>query len=133
VKWALATAVTAVALAGCLNVEAPDLFVLTREGQGQKLTLLVNDSGTVRCNGGPTKPLPDPLLLQARDLATSLDNELKAKVHPAPTAHSVLTYTVKLQDGTLTFPDTAAATYKPLSQAELFAIQAAQQGCGLSG
>jgi hypothetical protein len=126
-------AVAAVALAGCFDVQSPDLFLLTREGQGQKLTMLVNDGGTIRCNGGPTKPLSDPLLLQARDLATSLDNEVKANLHPAPTGHSVVTYTVKLQNGTLTFPDTAADTYKSLGQAELFTIQAAQQGCGLSG
>ena len=47
------------ALAGCgLNVASPDLFVLTRTGQGGKLTLLVNDGGTVRCNGGKVSPCP---------------------------------------------------------------------------
>ena len=41
----------AVVLAGCgLNVQSADLFLLTRTGQGPKLTLLVNDSGTIRCN-----------------------------------------------------------------------------------
>jgi hypothetical protein len=124
----------ATALAGCgLDVQSPDLFLITRVGQRQKLTMLVNDGGTIRCNGGPTKPLPDRLLLQARDLANSLDSDAKAKLHVAPTAHSVVSYTVKLQNGTLTFPDTAAATHEELAQAELFTIQAARQGCGLGG
>ncbi|HEY6399202.1 MAG TPA: hypothetical protein VIX82_17290, partial [Solirubrobacteraceae bacterium] len=55
------------ALTGCgLSLQSPDLFLLTRTGQGSKLTLLVNDSGTIRCGGGVTKQLPDPLLLAAR-------------------------------------------------------------------
>ena len=59
---------------GCgFEVEEPDLFLVTRTGaHGQKLSLLVNDGGTIRCDGGKPKNLPDPQLLQARDLATSL-------------------------------------------------------------
>ena len=35
-------------LAGCgLDVKAPDLFLLTRTGQGKRLQLLVSDGGTV--------------------------------------------------------------------------------------
>ena len=57
-------------LSGCgLNVTSADLFVLTRTGQGQKLTMLVSDGGTIRCNGGRTRALPNALLLQARDIA----------------------------------------------------------------
>jgi hypothetical protein len=122
------------ALCGCgLNVQSADLFLLTRSGQGQRLTLLVNDGGTIRCNGGKARPLPDPLLLQARDLAGTLGADVVSKLHTAANAHSVFTYRVKLQDGTLEFPDTAAATHTELAQAEQFTVQAAQQACGLSG
>ena len=120
-------------LAGCFNVQSGDLFQLTRAGQGQRLTLLFNDSGTVACNGGAAKTLPDPLLLQARDLATTLDNDAKAGLHIAPAANSVYFYTIKLQNGTITFPDTAAAEHPELAQAEQLALNAAQQGCGMSG
>ena len=114
-----------------LQIASPDLFVLTRTGQGSKLTLLVNDSGTIRCNGGPAKMLPDPLLLQARDLATSLDNDAIAKLHiPAP-PDSVFSYSVTLQNGTITFPDTAGAKRSELAQTEQFALQAAQNPCGI--
>ena len=122
------------ALAGCgFNVASPDRFVLKRTGAGKTLTLLVNDAGTIRCNGDKSKPLPDPLLLQARDLAKSLDKDAKAKLQIAAAADSVTFYTVTLQDGKITFPDTAGRSHKELAQAELFAVQAAQQGCGLSG
>ncbi len=123
-----------VALAGCgLNVQAPDLFVVTRTGQGSTLTELFNYAGTVRCNGGPTKLLPDPLLLQARDLATTLDNDAKAKLRIAPKPNSVFFYTVRLADGTISFPDTAGGQHSELAQAEQLALQSAQQACGLSG
>jgi hypothetical protein len=121
-----------VAIAGCgLNVQSPDLFLLKRSGQGQTLTLLVNDGGTIRCNGGKPKQLSDQMLLQARALATSLDKDAKAKLQIATAAAgSVNFYTVKLQDGKITFPDTAAASHQELAQTELFAVQAAQSYCG---
>jgi hypothetical protein len=123
-----------VVLAACgLQVNSPDLFVLHRTGQGKSLTLLVNDGGTIRCNGGPAKTISDQLLLQARDLATNLDKDAKAQLHIPATANGVYSYTIKLQDGTITFGDTAAAAHHELAQAELFAVQAAQSACGLQG
>ncbi len=120
----------AVALAGCgLNVQAPDLFLLTRAGRGQRITLLVNDGGTIRCDGGAAKPLPDKLLLQARDLASTLSGDATRKLHLPPAPNSVAEYSVKLQNGTITFPDTAARTHPELAQTELFALQAAQGSC----
>lgn len=132
-RWGLG-ALSAAALAGCgLNVQAADLFLMTRTGQGSRLTLLVNDGGTIRCNGAKPGPLSDPLLLQARDLATKLDDDAKAHRRFAPSAVSVFHYTVRVQDGTVSFPDTAAAGHSELAQAELFAVRAAQQVCHLAG
>jgi hypothetical protein len=127
-----AAVAAAIALAGCgLNVQSPDLFLLKRTGQGHTLTLLINDGGTIRCNGGKPKQLSDQMLLQARALATSLDNDAKAKLQIATAAPgSVDFYTVKLQDGKITFPDTAGASHRELAQTELFAVQAAQNSCG---
>src|SRR5579859_7554502 len=122
----------ALAVSGCgLNVQSPDLFLLTRAGVGSKLTLLVNDGGTIRCNGGRARPLPDPLLLDARQLASDLDKDVQSKLRLGGRA-GVYTFSVRLQDGTLTFPDTAAAHHSELARAELFALQAAQGPCGLA-
>jgi hypothetical protein len=120
-------------LAGCgENVQSPDLFVLTRTGAGQKLTLLVNDSGTISCDGRKAKPLPDQLLLVARDLADSLDTDAKGGLRINRAPNSVYSYVVRLQDGTIYFPDTAGAGHQELARAEQFAIQAAQGPCGLA-
>jgi hypothetical protein len=120
-------------LGGCgLDVQSPDLFQVTRTGaSGQRLTLLVNDGGTISCNGGKPKSLPDPQLLQARDLATSLNADVKDKLSFPVNKRSVFSYTVKVQNGTFTFPDTAASSRKELSQLELFVLQAAAKPCGL--
>ncbi|HTT31208.1 MAG TPA: hypothetical protein VMG37_22520 [Solirubrobacteraceae bacterium] len=134
IRVAVASVLAAALLAGCgFDVQEPDLFLVTRTGaHGQKLSLLVNDGGTISCNGGKPKNLPDPLLLQARDLATSLNTDVNSKLRFPSSARSVYSYTVKVQNGTLSFPDTAALSRKELSDLELFVVQAAQNPCGLT-
>lgn len=134
-RWLVPAALTA-GVAGCgLNVQSPDLFLLTRVGAGHRLTLLVNDGGTIRCNGGRARSLPNALLLTARDLASSLGGDAQENLKIASTPHSVYRYTIRLQQGTISFPDDATARggYPRLARAELFALQASQQACGLSG
>ena len=131
-RRAAAVLAAAAVLTGCgFDVQSPDLFQVTRIGPSQKLSLLVNDSGTISCNGGKPKALPDRLLLQARDLATNLNSDAKAKLRFPAGSRSVYTYTVKVPNGTFTFPDIAADSRKELSQLELFVVQAAADPCGI--
>jgi hypothetical protein len=121
-------------LAGCgLQVQAEDLFLVTRTGEGQKLTMLVNYDGGITCDGGKPKQLSDPQLLAARDLTNDLDTDAAAKppIRFDQTARSVYSYTVKVQNGTFTFPDTAGLQHTELSQLELFVVQAAASPCGV--
>ncbi len=126
-------AAVAVLLAGCFDVQSPDLFLLTRTGQGPKLTLLVNDAGTIRCNGATAKPISNTSLITARDLADNLATDAQNKLTIPNAPGSVYYYRIRLQQGTISFPDKASATRNVLAQAELYAAQAAQQDCGLSG
>lgn len=131
---ALGAILVAALLTGCgLNVQGADLFLLTRTGQARRLTLVVNDSGTIRCDGAAAKSLPDSLLIQARALASDLDKDARAKLRVPVGANSVFSYTIKLENGSITFPDTAARQRHELAEAELFAAQAAQGPCGLRG
>lgn len=133
VRLALALA-AAVLIGGCgLNVELPDLFLLTRTGQGSTLTLLVNDSGTIRCNGSKEKMLPSALLIQARALSGSLAHDAKQHLDLPSGPGTVFSYRIKLKQGTIRFSDRDTTHHKALAQAELFAAQAAQRACGLSG
>ena len=127
------TVVTAMVLAGCLNVQSADLFLLTRTGQGSKLTLLINDSGTIRCNGGKAKPISNSSLIAARDLSDNLATDAQNNLRIPDVAGSAYYFRIRMQQGTIAFPDKAAGRRPALAQAELFATQAAQRDCGLSG
>src|SRR5262245_43646823 len=75
--WRIAAigAVAAVTLTGgCGGVLAPDLLLVERAGSvaGARLTLLVNEEGGVRCNGGRALKLSDSQLVQAPDLQEAL-------------------------------------------------------------
>lgn len=129
---ALALAATGLMATGC-GVETPDLFVLTRTGTipGARLTLLVNDGGTVACNGGATRSLPGPQLLAARAIERDLapDARLGRRLPPGPGA--VLSYTVRTQDGTVAFSDTSRGATPAMQRAALFGRSAAKGPCGL--
>jgi hypothetical protein len=126
----LAAMLLTVVLGGCgLAVQAPDLFAVTRTGAGKSLTMLVNYAGTVRCNGAPAKTLPDSVLLVARDLVGQLGPDARRKLNLPSPPGSVYRFKVRLQAGTVSFPDTAAARHPTLAQLEQFVLQA-QQACG---
>ena len=120
----------ACAAAGCgFEVQQPDLFLLMRTGGGSKETLLVNSGGTVRCNGARSKQVPDKVLVQARNLTGRLDRDARHHLRIAPTRNSFYLYRVKLQGGTIVFPDTAAHAHPELAQLELIAVKLAQGPC----
>ena len=128
---AVALAVLAAAFVGAcgLNVRLADLFLVTRSGGGAKLRLVVNESGGVRCNGGRQKTLTSSQLITARDLSENLADDAKAKLTIPVPPNAVYSYTVKLQQGTISFPDRAATTHRYLGQLEAFVLQIAPQYC----
>jgi hypothetical protein len=130
---AVVSGAAALALAGCFDLRSPDLFLLTRTGQGSTLTLLVNDGGTIRCNGGKAKPVSNTTLIAARDLAVDLATDAQGKLTIPNDPGSVYYFRIRMQQGTVAFPDHAASRRKVLARTELFATQAAQRDCGLSG
>lgn len=120
----------AIALSACgLQVASPDLFVMRRTGPGPALTLLVNDGGTIRCDGGKSRPLSGQMLIDARQLAQDLDKDAQAKLSLRSPRDAVYRYVMTLEHGTIAFPDTAGNQHPELAHAELFAVQAAQGPC----
>lgn len=129
----LAVLLAAAVLAGCgLGVQSPDLFAVTRTGQGKTLTMVVNDGATVSCDGGGAKALPDRLLLVARSLVGQLDPDARKKLDPPSPPGSVYRFEVRLLKGTFSFPDTSAAHRPELAKLEQFVLQA-QPDCGIRG
>lgn len=131
--FAAAALAASLALAGCGGVTAADLFVVTRSGSTPHahLVMLVNEEGVVRCNGdGPLK-LSDPQLVQARALQEELHDFATAnRVYPARPG-SVLSYSVRDENGTVRFSDNSAGQPKVLHELALFVLVVAQQVCRL--
>jgi hypothetical protein len=134
-RWATAAAaaLAAVPLAGC-GVESADLFVLTRSGSvpGARLTLLVSDGGTVRCNGGKQRQLPDPQLLQARELQRQIIKDARAHKRYAPGRGGIFAYSVRSEDGTVAWADTSRPLPERYLKLAFLAREIAQGPCGLT-
>jgi hypothetical protein len=104
----------AVAAVGC-GAPSADLFVVTRSGSipGARLTMLIGDGGTVRCNGGTEHGLTSKQLIDARKVAFLLNGDEKA---PGPATENlrlpagpvtILRYVVRSEKGTVAFSDTS--------------------------
>ncbi len=128
--WVLSAALL---LGGCGGVKAADLFLVTRSGSGPgaQLTLLVNEEGGVRCNGGPTLKLNDSQLVQARAIQEDMHSAASANLSLPPQPGSVLSYVVREESGTIRFSDNSAGQPRVLQQLALFVLQVAQQVCHL--
>jgi hypothetical protein len=133
VALALCPLAAAAALAGCGGLRAADLFIVYRSGSTPqaRLTLLVNEEGGVRCNGGPTLKLSDSQLVQARAIQEELHDAASSHLSLLPLAGSVLSYYVRDADGTVSFSDNSPRQPAVLRQLALFVLQTAQQVCHL--
>lgn len=111
----------------------PDLFAVERAGAGPgaRLTLVVNDGGSVRCDGGAPRMLASDLLLEARDLARVLQPDAKRHLRLPPGPMSVLSYIVRDADGAVAFSDDSPGAPPGLDRLAFFARRAATGACGL--
>lgn len=122
----------ALVVAAC-GVQEPDLFALQRTGSipGARLSLVVSDAGTARCNGGADRVLPPKLLLDARDLTRKVSEDAAHRRRFPPRPGSILSYRLRSGDGDVRWSDTS----RPLGDIEfrlaLLVRQIAQQACGL--
>jgi hypothetical protein len=132
VTRALAAALLAtIALAGC-GAEAPDLFAVERSGVGPnaRLTMVVNDSGQVTCNG-KTHPLGANDLLRSRDVARRLADQAQLHLQLPPGPNSILSYKVRLESGTVGFSDTSADLPASFTALELLTKDISENVCGI--
>ena len=131
---ALAAAAVAT-IAGCGGIEAPDLFVVERSGPGSgpgaRLTLLVNEQGGLRCNGGRELTLSEPQIVQARAIQEELKTPAGEHTSLPARAGSVFGYYLRDENGSVSFADNSAGQPKVFRNLALFVLQVAQQNCKL--
>lgn len=130
----------AAALAGC-GTPSADLFVVHRSGAlpGAKLSMLVGDGGTVRCNGGPEREISSSQLIEARRLLRELEGgedenvtgPLERDLRLRPQPNSILRYTVRAEKGTVAFSDTSRGQPQVFYELARFVRQLAKGPCGL--
>jgi hypothetical protein len=124
----------AAAAAGC-GGSTGDLFAVERSGDvpAAKLRLVVSDDGELTCNDAKPKEMPDKLLLQARAIATDLQDPAQHSLNLPPGPQSVLQYVVRTPDGTVRFADDSPGQPDDQVTQRLayFTRQAAMQVCGL--
>jgi hypothetical protein len=113
------------------GVQAADLFLVTREGPaaGQKLVLLVNEEGGVRCNGHFAGKLDDAQIVESRGIQEDLKDPASEHLRLPRGPGSVVHYHVRDADGTVDFYDDSAHQPSEFHKLQLLVLQAAQQLC----
>ena len=129
---ALAVAL-ALAVGGCGGASA-DLFAVQRTGSapGARLSMVVNDAGTVRCNGRKPVDIADADLLDARQLTRDLASMAKRHLVLAARPGSVFAYSVRTADGSIRFADTSRPLRPALQRLSLLVLKLARSDCHLS-
>jgi hypothetical protein len=132
VRRAVLVVAAAALLAGC-GSRPPDLFAVDRTGEGAnaRLRLVVNDGGSVTCNGHE-HPLDAPRLLRAREAARNLTEPAQLHLELPPGPGSILSYRVRLEPGTVAFSDTSAHLPPSFTAVEVLTKDIAEDVCGIS-
>jgi hypothetical protein len=95
------------------------------------LSLVVSDSGAVRCNGRRGQ-LTDRELLTARQLQRDLIKPVTQGLNLAPGSQSVLSYSVTASAGTARFSDSSAGQPAAFYQLAAFTREVARLRCHLA-
>lgn len=123
----------ALAVCGCGGIKAPDLFILQRTGSGPhaRLTLLVNEEGVVHCNGRLAGKLGDEDIVKARAITEELEKPAGEHLRLAARPGSVLAYSLRDANGTVSFADNSVGQPKVLHELQLFVLETSQGVCRL--
>jgi hypothetical protein len=121
----------ALAAAGC-GTPPPDLFEVKRTGEDRNanVDVVVNDGGSVSCNGKEHR-LDADLLLRARQVLRDLapQAELHLELPPGPQAQ--LRYTARMEAGTVSFSDTSRGNPTSFLALAAFTKDVTEDVCGL--
>jgi len=131
VRAVLAALPLAALLAGC-GTRSPDLFVVDRSGPdtNANVELLVNDGGSVTCNG-KQHPLDADRLLKARQLERDLEPQAQLGIQLPKGPGTDLSYTVRMEGGTIAFSDRSAGVPNTFQRLAAFTKDVTERVCGL--
>jgi len=132
VRRALAAVAAALVLSGC-GTPPPDLFEVKRTGadRNANVTVVVNDGGSVSCNG-TSHELDAKDLLRARQLVRDLQPQAQLHLSLPRGPRSQLSYTARMEAGTVSFSDTSRHNPKSFLQLAAFTKDVTEDICGLT-
>lgn len=123
----------ALGLAACGSASA-DLFAVERagEGAGARLSVVVSDDGTVRCDGRKPVPLGAQRLLDARQLARDLEKPaaLGLELEPGRAQDTTFRYVADLEAGRIKFADSSRGIPPSFQRLAAFSRDVAKAVCG---
>ena len=127
----LIAAALAAVLAGC-GTPPPDLFEVKRTGEDRNanVDVVVNDGGSVTCNG-KEHPLEADLLLRARQLLRDISPQAELHLELPPGPRSQLRYRARMEAGTVSFSDTSKGNPKSFLELAAFTKDVTEDVCGL--
>ncbi len=129
----LAGAVLALALAaaGC-GTPPPDLFEVKRSGDDRNanVDVVVNDGGSVTCNGTEHR-LEADMLLRARQVLRDLEPQAELHLELPPGPRSQLRYTARMEAGTVSAAAPASGTPQAVLALAAFTKDVTEDVCGL--
>jgi hypothetical protein len=128
-RWVAAALLLVVT--GC-GTASPDLFEVRRSGpdRAANVTMVVNDGGTVTCNG-ERHDLGAKRLLRARELERTLSEQAELGIELPPGPRSNLSYRVRLEAGTVAFSDTSRGSPQSFFELAAFTKDVAERVCGI--
>ncbi|MGH2948197.1 MAG: hypothetical protein ACRDPC_18410 [Solirubrobacteraceae bacterium] len=126
-----AVAALLLVLAGC-GTASPDLFEVRRSGPDRpaNLTMVVNDGGSVTCNGHE-HDLDAKRLLRARELERALAEQAELGIELPPGPRADLSYRVRLEAGTVAFSDTSRGSPQSFYELAAFTKDVSERVCGI--
>ena len=124
----LAAALAAV-LAGC-GTPPPDLFEVKRTGEDRNanVDVVVNDGGSVTCNGKEYR-LENDLLLRARQILREIQPQAELHLELPPGPQTQLSYRAAMEQGTVAFSDTSDALPESFLRLAAFTKDVAERVC----
>ena len=131
-RGAAAALLLAAALAAGCGTPSPDLFEVRRSGTdpNANVTMVVNDGGTVTCNG-TRHTLDAERLLRAREVERALEPQVELRLELPPGPRSELSYRVRTDGGSVAFADTSRGNPQSFLALAAFTKDVTERVCGL--
>jgi hypothetical protein len=131
VRRALLACLLAALLVGC-GSRPPDLMVVQRSGAdpNANVELLVNDGGSVTCNGSEHE-LDAERLITARRLVRDLERQAELSIELPRGPGTQLSYRVRMEAGTIAFSDRSEGVPPTLQRLAAFTKDVTERVCGI--